>query len=322
MKTLGVVIVTHNSEAVIGKCLASLAQADAEVVVVDNASADNTCRRVLEARGAALIANPWNRGFAAAANQGIGALETPYVLLLNPDAEILSGLDALMAACSEPGVAAACGKLVDGGGRPQTGFMVRRFPTAAALSFEALGLNRLWPGNPVNRRYRCLDLDPEAESAVEQPAGAFLMFRREVWRNAGGFDERFEPLWFEDVDFCKRIAAGGGQIRYVPVAAARHSGGHSAARLPKRTKEAYWYGNLLRYAAKHFSPLAFAAVCAAVMLGSCFRAFWGIIRFGSLQPVSVYFGIVRLAATFSVSRRRDNLRLSSCVFRAVGHKFQ
>ncbi len=311
MKRLGVVIVTYNSEAVIGGCLASVAQAGAEIVVVDNASSDRTREQVCRVPGVTLISNPWNRGFAAAVNQGIGALETQYVLLLNPDAAVAGGLDALLAACDRPEVGAAGGKLVDHGGAVQAGFMVRRFPTAASLSLEALGVNRIWPGNPVNRRYRCSDLDPEVECPVDQPAGAFLMLKREVWRSLGGFDERFEPLWFDDVDFCKRVAAAGFQSRYVPAAAARHGGGHSANQLEIQAKEAFWYGNLLRYAAKHFRPQAFFLVCAAVMLGSCFRTIWGIIRFGSLKPVSVYRGIFRLAAACFTSGRHENLRLSS-----------
>jgi N-acetylglucosaminyl-diphospho-decaprenol L-rhamnosyltransferase len=311
MKRLGVVVVTYNSEAVIGRCLASLARTDASVVVVDNASRDGTREEVLRNQGVTLIANPWNRGFAAAVNQGIGALDTSYVLLLNPDAEVAGGLDALLAACGEPGTAAAGGKLVDERGRPQTGFMVRRFPSAASLSLEALGVNRVWPGNPVNRRYRCADLDPESPFVVDQPAGAFLMIRRDVWRSLGGFDERFEPLWFDDVDFCKRVADAGYRARYVPSAIAAHGGGHSASQLQIQAREAFWYGNLLRYAAKHFRPQAFLVVCAAVMLGSCFRTIWGIIRFGSLKPISVYRGIFRLAAAFLTPGRHENLRLSS-----------
>ncbi len=72
-----------------------------------------------------------------------------------------------------------------------------------------LGLNRLWPGNPVNRRYRCLDLDLEAAADVEQPAGAFLLIRRDAWQALGGFDEGFHPIWFEDVDFLKRARDAG-----------------------------------------------------------------------------------------------------------------
>jgi hypothetical protein len=50
---------------------------------------------------------------------------------------------------------------------------------------------------------------------VEQPAGAFFMFRRSAWLELGGFDENFWPVWFEDVDFCARLRSAGysGQVR-------------------------------------------------------------------------------------------------------------
>lgn len=313
MKILGVVIVTHNSEAVVGACLDSLRSADAGIVVVDNASADGTMREVLRRPAVALIANPWNRGFAAAANQGIDASGFPYVLLLNPDAELVGGLDDLVAACGRPDVAVAGGKLVDERGRPQAGFMVRRFPTAASLSLEALGVNRLWPGNPVNRRYRCADLDPDAAVLVDQPAGAFLLVKREAWRQLGGFDESFAPLWFEDVDFCRRARAEGHQIQYVPSAVARHRGGHSVGQVAPETRELYWYGTLLRYAAKHFGRSAGAAVCLAVVLGSILRTVWGISRWRSLKPVWIYGRVIRLATSFLIFGQRTNPRLSSAI---------
>ncbi|MGC9971193.1 MAG: glycosyltransferase family 2 protein [Bryobacteraceae bacterium] len=310
LRTLGVVVVTHNSEAVIGACLDSLRQADAEIVVVDNASADGTRREVSRRAEITLFANPWNRGFAAAVNQGIDALDCPYVLLLNPDTELLGGIGALVEACGEAGVAGAGGKLVDQSGRPQSGFMVRRFPSAASLSLEALGVNRLWPGNPVNRRYRCADLDPEAPAQVDQPAAAFLLVKREVWRRLGGFDEAFAPLWFEDVDFCRRAAAEGLRMRFVPGAVAKHSGGHSARQLPPAARELYWYGTLLLYAAKHFRRSALAVVCAAVVLGSVLRSVWGIFRWWSLNPVSIYGRVIRLAGLHLILGRGGGRSLS------------
>jgi N-acetylglucosaminyl-diphospho-decaprenol L-rhamnosyltransferase len=95
-----------------------------------------------------LITNPENRGFAAAVNQGIGALDTPYVLLLNPDARLETSLDALVECCRRPGVAGAGGKLVDAAGLPQAGFAVRSLPSPAALICEVLLLNRIWPAQP------------------------------------------------------------------------------------------------------------------------------------------------------------------------------
>src|ERR1035438_8246137 len=83
MGEAGIVVVTYESEAEIGACLDRAQPTGAEIVVVDNASTDQTCQEVTR-RGVRLITNPENRGFAAAVNQGIGALDTPFVLLLNP----------------------------------------------------------------------------------------------------------------------------------------------------------------------------------------------------------------------------------------------
>src|SRR5712692_10276389 len=226
MPDVGIVIVTHNSGEEIGACLDAAMRTGAEIVVVDNASDDGSASQVTK-RGLRLITNVSNRGFAGGVNQGVQALATPFILLLNPDAVIQMGIDVLRETCSAPQVAAVGGMLVDERGQPQVGFMLRRFPTAAALCFEALLINRLWPRNKVNWQYRCLDLDHTAPSEVEQPAGAFLMFRRSAWEAVGGLDESFHPLWFEDVDFLKRIKDRGYRIYYEPKAVAKHTGGHS-----------------------------------------------------------------------------------------------
>src|SRR5579863_7541470 len=112
MGGIGIVIVTYNSAGDIGPCLDAALATGAEVVVVDNASSDETLSQV-RARNAAVIANPDNRGFASAVNQGTRAIGAEYVLLLNPDATLQSGLEALRDACASPGVGAAGGKLLD-----------------------------------------------------------------------------------------------------------------------------------------------------------------------------------------------------------------
>lgn len=303
MGDIGIAIVTYNSGRHIGACLEAALPTGAGIVVVDNASSDET-RAEVERRGVPLIANPSNRGFAAAANQGFEALRRPYILLLNPDAMIAGSLDPLRAACDLPGAAAAGGLLLDAGGRPQSGFMARGLPTPAALALEALLLNRLWPRNPVNRRYRCLDLDGGQRAPVEQPAGAFLMIRRTVWEELGGFDESFFPLWFEDVDFCRRLANRGYRTYYEPAAVAIHTGGHSIGSLSIEQKRLYWYGSLLRYAAKHFRPAALRAVCAAVVTGSLLRGIGGL-ALGSFQSLAVYGKVARLAGRYFLFGGRD-----------------
>src|ERR1022692_3518532 len=84
MGEAGIVVVTYESEAEIGACLDRAQPTGAEIVVVDNASTDRTCQEVTR-RGVRLITNPENRGFAAAVNQGIRALDTPFVLLLRSE---------------------------------------------------------------------------------------------------------------------------------------------------------------------------------------------------------------------------------------------
>ena len=68
----------------------------------------------------------------------------------------------------------------------------------------------------MNRRYRCLDADYSKAQQVEQPAGACLAIKREAWDTVGGMDTQFAPVWFEDVDFCKRLIDSGRTIFTVP----------------------------------------------------------------------------------------------------------
>jgi N-acetylglucosaminyl-diphospho-decaprenol L-rhamnosyltransferase len=308
MTRTGVVIVTYNSADMIERCLKSCGELP--VVVVDNASKDATCSLVRSNSVATLIANRGNYGFARAVNQGVMALETELILLLNPDTQLRSPIEDLEAACLKEGTGLAAGQLADQYGQPQRGFTLRRFPKAPTLVFEVLGINRLISGNPLNRSYRCLDVDLTRPAEVEQPAGAFLMFRREVWQRLGGFDTQFYPVWFEDVDFCKRASDLGLKIKYVPQVTAFHQGGHSIAGLGWECREVYWYVSLLKYASKHFRPRAFRWVSAAVVLGSLFRTAIGVMTRRSLRPITIYAGIGRLAGRSLISGRVGELKCS------------
>jgi N-acetylglucosaminyl-diphospho-decaprenol L-rhamnosyltransferase len=303
MKGIGAIIVTHNSEADIGPCLDAVLGRVEQVVVIDNASTDQTREQVRRKPGALLIASPENRGFAFAVNQGIRSLDLPMLLLLNPDAVLCTGVEPLAEALHEHGVAAAAGKLTDHQGRAQAGFSLRRFPAPTTLVFEVLGLNRIWKGNPVNRRYRCLDLDLDAPAEVEQPAGAFLMIRREAWQAIGGFDQGFRPVWFEDVDFLKRLHTAGYRVRYVPQAVARHRGGHSVGQLPEGSRLAFWYVSLLRYSLKHYRLPGRVGVSAAVVIRCAIGMLYGILRGWKREPLKVYGRVIWFACLRLVSGR-------------------
>ena len=121
------------------------------------------------------------------------------------------------------------------------------------------------------------------------------MVRRQVWRELGGLDEAFFPLWFEDVDFCRRIRDRGFSLYYIPEAVANHTGGHSIPSLTVEMRRVYWYRSLLRYSSKHFHPLAFRVVCLAVLVGSFVRGFAEAAGHRSLAPIAAYGKVARVA---------------------------
>jgi len=281
-------------------------------MVVDNASSDGTLKRAQTHGGARVIANDQNLGFAAAVNQGVReAGENDLILLLNPDAQLLTGIEALVESTERHGLAA--GRLVNDIGDTQAGFTIRRFPTPVTLAFELFGLNRLWPSNPVNRKYRYLDRNLDQAGPVEQPAGAFLMFRQDVWQKLGGFDEQFYPVWFEDVDFCRRAVAAGYRIEYIPAVAARHLGGHSVSQIPAGPRASYWCVSLLRYAAKHFRPWQFRGICAAVVLSSVPRMVARMIAERTLSSVVTYCNIMGFAGLGLLSPGRVRRAAVTCL---------
>jgi N-acetylglucosaminyl-diphospho-decaprenol L-rhamnosyltransferase len=302
------IIVTYNSGASIRDCLEALvgqpgspataAVEQCDIIVVDNASGDDTVQRVEEFvawHPVRLIANEQNLGFAAAVNQGASQSSADVLLVLNPDAIAEPGAIAALLHCMETsGAAAAGGALIGEDGQPDRGFAFRRIPTLAALCYEALLLNQLWPRNPVNRRYRYLDADYSLQQEVEQPAGACVAVARTAWDRIGGFDEQFFPVWFEDVDFCKRLRDQGGRIFYCPEARFRHSGAHSVGQLSFRARQIFWYGNMLLYAQKHFSKGQVRFLRLAIVGGMISRSIAAV--FGARQrplgeTLAGYWGI-------------------------------
>jgi N-acetylglucosaminyl-diphospho-decaprenol L-rhamnosyltransferase len=293
------IVVTYNSAETISACLEALAQEDCEIVVVDNASQDDTVPRVEEVvawHELRLLTNDHNCGFAAAANQGTRAATGDVLLVLNPDAIAEPGAVKALLQCMESTQAAAAGAALLGrDGQPARGFAFRRLPSLATLLCEVTLVNRLWAGNPINRRYRCLAADHSQLQEIEQPAGACLAVLRGAWDAIGGFDEQFFPLWFEDVDFCERLLARHCKIVYCPLARLRHSGAHSVRKLSFRNQQVFWYTNMLRYARKHFSSRQVGVLRAAIIAGMLLRslaALLGARKAPLRETLAAYWAVV------------------------------
>jgi N-acetylglucosaminyl-diphospho-decaprenol L-rhamnosyltransferase len=249
---LGVVIVNYNAGQHLGRCLDSVftlsGDCALEVVVVDNASQDGSARRAAESRPEVrLIENPDNRGFARAANQGIAATSAPLVLLLNPDAEVISGTLADLAKLirDRPRAGAITPLIRNPDGTPYpTG---RRLPPLG----EALGhvlLGPILPGNRFTRSYTLADWDRTTEREVDWIAGSAMLLRRQALDEVGPFDERFF-MYAEDVDLCTRLRQAGWTVVFCPQVEVHHVGALATGRSKRmpleHSRSAY------RYFAKH-----------------------------------------------------------------------
>ncbi len=304
---VSVVLVSWNAADVIGPCLESLRGGPHEIVVVDNASADGTgdlvSARFPEVR---LIRHRENRGFAGGVNAGIRASRGQFVLLLNCDTNVHPGaierLRDALAARAECGAAGGC--LVDADGTAQHGFHVRRFPTLATWAVDLWLIDKVWPDNPVTRRYLAFDQTRDATGPVEvdQPAAACLMLRREAVEGVGGLDEGFHPAWFEDVDLCRRLRSAGWRILHVPAAVFTHRGGEAMRALGLHAFSRAWYRNLLRDVRKHQGPLAALCCRGLIVSGMALRMVAVLLR-GRPAEAGAY-GRVALDA-LGVGTRRE-----------------
>ncbi len=279
---LSILIVTWNSERFIDRCLRSIAAACSglsyEVVIHDNASGDDTLAHLGDAH---VIRSISNRGFAAGTNRAFSASRGRYVFLLNPDCELAPGaltnvFDFLE---QHPHVAAAAPLLIDGGGDSQREFQLRRLPTLGTFMAEVLLIDKLFPRNPATARYRYHDLDLTAPRRVEQPAAAALLLRRETVEEIGPMDESFAPAWFEDVDYCRRLAEKQKEVWVVPAAQARHFGGASLEHISFGTFVDVWYRNMWRYSRKWMRPSQAEALRWGIITGMLLRCVAGIIGF-------------------------------------------
>ncbi len=265
--TLAIVTVNWNAGLQLRACLASIAAASrsgfalSDVVVVDNASADGSADH-LESADLPLrvVRNDDNRGFAAACNQGVAALdpEPDYLLFLNPDTRLQTdSLCAAVAFMEHAGhqryTVYGC-RMVDESGR--TARSCSRFPGAGTFVQKMLGLDHLLP--QVFHGLHLVEFDHESDRDVDHVIGAFYFVRASRFRTLGGFDERFF-VYLEDLDFSLRVHGCGERIRYSAASSIVHKGGGTSERIPA-ARLAYALDSRLRYCDKHCSRTAAALV--------------------------------------------------------------
>jgi hypothetical protein len=220
-----------------------------------------------------VLSNDENLGFARACNQGAQAGSAPYLLFLNPDAEIfehsLSCPLQYMEAESNAQIGICGVQLVDEAGAVSR--TCARFPSLARLSAQALGLNKI-PGLKHTGMHM-KGWDHSHTSEVDQVIGAFFLIRRNLFEALGGFDERFF-VYFEEVDLSFRARAMGYKSVYLADAKAFHAGG-GTSRQVKGMRLFYSLRSRLLYGFKHFSRWkAWALTGIVLIFEPVFRMFF------------------------------------------------
>lgn len=308
---VSILIVTWNSERWIERCLRSIPAACEglryEVVVHDNASGDATLTKIgavgrTDDAGLNVIRSNANDGFAAGTNEAFAHSRGRFVFLLNPDCELEPrALTTLLAFLEErEEIAAAAPLLIDGEGDSQREFQLRRLPTLRTLIAEVLLAHKIFPKNTTTARYRYRDLDLTHPRRIEQPAAAALLLRRSAVEEIGPFDEQFAPAWFEDVDYCRRLAAEGKEVWIVPGAKARHHGGSSLEHLQFGRFVDIWYHNMWLYARKWLRPAQAEALRWVIIAGMLLRCGAGLAGLnpegvGRREACCAYAGVLRKA---------------------------
>jgi N-acetylglucosaminyl-diphospho-decaprenol L-rhamnosyltransferase len=274
---LAVVIVNYNAGAYLSRCVTSVVAnaggLELDVLVIDNASHDGSAQVAKSAQPDIRVTmNPTNRGLSAAWNQGAADTDSPWILFLNPDAEIWAGtLNGYVKAGEERPDVAVLGPVV----RNADGTIYesgRVFPSIGqAVGHAFLGPFR--PSNRFTRAYRQAGWDRLSEREVDWVSGSCMLVRRSAFEDVGRFDEGFW-LYAEELDLTTRLREAGWKVLYTPELEIVHEGAVSTGR--SRRTHVMHSASIFRYYRKHRAagwrratlPLAWLALRARAELVS------------------------------------------------------
>lgn len=236
------VVVNYNGAGYIDACLRALERtspAPADIIVVDNASTDDSLQELHAFPRVNVLAQSINLGFAGGANAGLAAVETGFALLMNPDVEVDPDFgQALIDAFSEDGQLGAAGALLrypDSDRIQHAGGIIERpLMTTSHIAYgHRIGETRLSP------------------SDVDFITGGAMGLRMNAFQAVGGFDEAFSPVYYEDVDLSVRLRDANWRVRFLPTLRAVHHEGVTLER--SDAYHQHLHRNRIRFALKHLS---------------------------------------------------------------------
>jgi hypothetical protein len=286
---LSIIIVNWNVKDLLRKCLLSIFEHKPgfpfEVIVVDNASTDGSVHMVRSEfpHKVQLIVNDENRGFSVANNNGIKHSQGKYILILNPDTEVKSGAISTLVEFlkNHKEAAAVAPRILNPDGTLQES--VLSFPTLPALLLRAIFVEALWPENPITHKYFSRDFKYQSIAEVDQPMGAAILFKREIFNKVGLFDEH-SFMFFDEVDLCYRIKQAGYKIYFTPQAEIIHHLSKSVQKWGALNLSRNWTRSRNHYFFKHYGPGAvlllyvFDLIRIILILGLLFLFLFGLFR--------------------------------------------
>jgi GT2 family glycosyltransferase len=252
---LSIVVLCWNDWKVLKDCLKSIYECTHsirfEVIVSDNGSTDDSIEQVRRNfPQVRVLENQKNLGFAKGNNVGIEAANGKYILILNPDTIIHeNALDRWISfAMQNPNAGGFGLRVLNPDGSYQ--ISARPFLTIRSEWVSALGLRSLGLASNAFRSDTYVGWHGDSERKIDWQSGCCVMFRADVLKRIGGFDEQFF-YQCEEVDLCLRVWQSGHEILFTPVATITHLGGQSVKKFPIRF-EIEKLRNRYRYFYKHF----------------------------------------------------------------------
>lgn len=275
---VAIIIVTYNSAEYIRPCLNSIrireSELNLQVVVVDNASSDETVRIIRdEYPEVKLLESVRNLGFASGVNYGAGHAEADFILLLNPDAVVGEGsIEKIVEfATANPDYGIYGGRALksDGSLEPSSCWA---FPTLWSMAMFSCGLSTLFPRNRWLNPERMPHWKRDTIREVDFISGCFLLVPLDVWKQLGGLDERYF-MYGEDADFGLRARAAGYRSVIFPEATVTHEIGASSA--TKGSKLNLLYRGKVTLVRTHWRGLGRRAAIFFLVFGAGLRAWIG-----------------------------------------------
>ncbi|HPZ10093.1 MAG TPA: glycosyltransferase family 2 protein [Candidatus Eremiobacteraeota bacterium] len=225
---LSIIIVNYNSGDTLIECLSSIYERvegiTFEVILVDNHSADGSPHEIKRSFPQVyLIENERNIGFSRACNRGIKRAGGDFLLFLNPDIIMCKSISFpelldYMKKNRRTGLLGC--KLINLDGTVQSS--CRRFPDILTVIFKRISVFQCFSfaRKKVSDYLKPVSNYTEVQN-VDWLLGAFLLTSREIINKIGPFDERFF-IYFEDVDFCRRVHRKGYEVCYYPLMEVLH----------------------------------------------------------------------------------------------------